>query len=469
MRCKIHRPVRAFFGILAALALTACGVVDQFSSRAMTYNDQAETIKEQQFLVNIMRAAYREPLQFSDFSQVTGQASISGTAGFTLPMATVPANLMRTYVASPGTSVSGTQTFSVTNLDTQQFYQGILAPIPLTSIAYYTEADYPKALLLTLFVSHIELKSESDPSHVIGYYNSVYGNYTKFEAVLQAAIDLGLTTEAVDATQTIGPPMTATQLQDLKYLTEVSSQNMALKTYELGAGTEHPPDPNLSAAQQQAFMQQHVTEYFRLVSKTTKNRFCFAGNFGPDGSVTDLALANQDLNAANVMTNGRTLSKIVIPPSDICGAKQTGESADDEEDDSSGNAAQGVEIDVSSAGQPVAEKFKIVITTRSVEGMLYYLGEWARGELQVGGQGPVSPPMVRTDAGTDALFVVRRSCSLGMPSIAAPYFGGQYCIEIDPSGQDRSSEVMEIALQLFALNNSAQNLPSPNVISVLSQ
>jgi hypothetical protein len=170
------------------------------------------------------------------------------------------------------------------------------------------------------------------------------------------------------------------------------------------------------------------------------------------------------------MTNGRRLSKIVIPPSDICGAKQTGdESADDDEDDSSGNAAQGVEIDVSAAGQPVAEKFKIVITTRSVEGMLYYLGEWARGELQVGGQGGVGPPMVRTDAGMDELFVIRRSCSPGMPSIAAPYFGGQYCIEIDPSGQDRSAEVMEIALQLFALNNSAKDLPAPNVISVLSQ
>jgi hypothetical protein len=101
--------------------------------------------------------------------------------------------------------------------------------------------------------------------------------------------------------------------------------------------------------------------------------------------------------------------------------------------------------------------------------MLYYLGEWARGELQVGGQGAVSPPMVRTDAGTDALFVVRRSCSPAMPSIAAPYFNGQYCIQIDPSGQDRSAEVMEIALQLFALNNSAKDLPAPNVISVLSQ
>jgi hypothetical protein len=468
MRCKKHLPVRAFLGILTAFALTACGAVDQFSSRALTYNDQAESIKEQQFLVNIMRAAYREPLQFSDFSQVTGQASISGTAGFTLPMATVPATLSRTYVASPGATVSGNQTFSVANLDTQQFYEGILAPIPLTSIAYYMEADYPKALLLTLFVSHIELKSESDPSHVIGYYNSVYGNYTKFEAVLQAAIDLGLTTEAVDAMQTIGPPMTAAQLQDLKYLTEVSSQNVALKTFELDAGTAHPRDPNLSAAQLQIFMRQHVTEYFRLVSKTTKNRFCFAGDFGPDGSVTNLALANQDLNAANVMTNGKRLSKIVIPPSAICGAKQTGDETD-EEDDSSGNAAQGVEIDVSAAGQPIAEKFKIVITTRSVEGMLYYLGEWARGELQVGGQGAVSPPMVRTDAGTDALFVVRRSCSPAMPSIAAPYFNGQYCIQIDPSGQDRSAEVMEIALQLFALNNSAKDLPAPNVISVLSQ
>jgi hypothetical protein len=452
--------------VMALCWLSGCGVVDQFSDRALTYNDQAEMIKEQQFLVNIMRAASREPLQFSDFSQVTGQASASGSAAFSLPIAVVPQTLSRTYTASPGATVSGTQSFTIDNLDTQDFYEGILAPIPLSSIDYYMESEYPKALVLTLFVSSIELKSISGQAPDIVYENSLYGNYRKFEAVLQAAIDLGLTTEPVNATKAIGPPMTAAQLSDIKYLSTVGGQNMALQTYEIQPGSQHT---ELTAAQQVAFASQHVTEYYRLVSKEQKNRFCFAGDASGDIPPATLALAKQDLADGGVMSGGKTLSGIKIPPQAICGSMDNGGDTADSDTASNTQNKTGVEIDITTAGQPVAEKYRIEITTRSVEGILYYLGEWTRGELGVGRSGTViAPPMVRTNEGTDALFVVRRECDPSMPNVTAEYFDKNFCMEIDPSGQDRSTEVMEITLQLFALNNSAKNLPSPNLISVLS-
>ena len=144
--------------LVVLLGLAGCAAVDSFSSRATTYNQQAETIKENQLMLNVMRSAYREPLQFSDFTQVTGQATVSGTAAFTLPFNATPPTFGHADTALPAATISGTQAFTVANLDTQEFYQGILSPIPITSIDYYLEQGFPEALLLTLVINRVDIE-----------------------------------------------------------------------------------------------------------------------------------------------------------------------------------------------------------------------------------------------------------------------------------------------------------------------
>jgi hypothetical protein len=455
----------------APLLLCSCAAVDQFSSRAATYNDQAETIKEQQLLVNILRSAYREPQEFSDFTQVTGQASVSGTAAFTLPIATFPATLARTDVASPAGTLSGAQSFTVANLDTQDFYEGILSPIPLTSVDYYMEADYPKALVLTLFVSHIRLKPQGGQGPEIAFTNSYYGDYPKFEAVVQTAIDLGLTTETVNKTKEIGPAMTAAQLPAVKDLASVIGPGVALRTYQITPTGEMPHDAGLTPAELLAYRRSGVPEYYRLESHTPVSRFCFAA---PMADASALAQVSQDLLAAGVIHDGTSVAAIKFPPQALCNTGSNSGSnsaAADTGDDDTEENAPGVEIDFAHGGQVIAAHYRVAITTRSVEEILYYLGEWTRGELQIDGSGSATIPQIRTgwQGGNDILFQMRQDCDPLSPHVDASLFGHDYCMDIDPSGHDRSSEVMEIVSQLFALNNSAKNLPAPNVISVLSQ
>ena len=89
--------------LVVLLGLAGCAAVDSFSSRATTYNQQAETIKESQLMLNVMRSAYREPLQFSDFTQVTGQATVSGTARLHAALQRDPAHFRpRRYGRSGG-------------------------------------------------------------------------------------------------------------------------------------------------------------------------------------------------------------------------------------------------------------------------------------------------------------------------------------------------------------------------------
>jgi hypothetical protein len=457
---------------LFLLAASGCASVDQFSSRALSYNDQAETIKEQQFMVNIMRAAYREPLQFSDFTQVTGQAAISGAAAFSLPFSTFPANLSKTFSAAPTATLSGNQSFTIDNLNTQEFYQGILAPIPMSIIDYYMQAEYPKALLLTLFVQRIELKPEPAGGPPIIYDNSyVNNNYQRFEGVLQAAIDLGLTTETVNVMQPIGPPMTAAQLSDLRYLTALGTTGVKLKTYEFNSGASTPPDPTLNAAQIAQFNAQHVTEYYRLVTLAQKAHFCFErAQRGQGMTPSAINLANDALKANDALPAGMKLDDINIPDSADCGAAANIAAATDNTDSDAQNAGRMVEFTVQSANAatPGAHKFAIEISTRSVEGIMYYLGEWVRAEQHIDPTDTPPPPTVETGRGTDQLFAISKTCRNDVPDITAAYDGADYCLAVDPTGQDRSAQVMEIVSQLFALNNSAKDLPSSSLISVLS-
>src|SRR5918992_6225759 len=123
--------------ILLATSLSSCVIVDNFASRSVDYNLQAEHSKNENLLLNVVRAAYRKPLQFTELMTVTGQASASVTGVFTLPFAANHAAATRIFSFSPGASVSGGPNFTVAVLNTKEFYQGILTPIPMQIVALF--------------------------------------------------------------------------------------------------------------------------------------------------------------------------------------------------------------------------------------------------------------------------------------------------------------------------------------------
>jgi hypothetical protein len=56
---------------LFALGLLGCAAVDQYASRAISYNLEAEAALDQGLLLNIVRAAHRWPMQFTTTSAKT--------------------------------------------------------------------------------------------------------------------------------------------------------------------------------------------------------------------------------------------------------------------------------------------------------------------------------------------------------------------------------------------------------------
>jgi hypothetical protein len=135
---------------ICLLTLTGCSVVDQYGPRAVTYNEEASSSKSSAILLNVLRAAYRQPLQFTDMSTVTGTASIGASfTGTSIPLQIGGPKFTTPEVATltPAATVSGGPSFNIANLNTQEFYQGIQSPLEVQVIASYVSAGIPLKLL----------------------------------------------------------------------------------------------------------------------------------------------------------------------------------------------------------------------------------------------------------------------------------------------------------------------------------
>ena len=140
---------------------SACAALDTFSPRADDFNQQTADTKSAAILTNIMRAAYAEPLQFTDISTAQGSGNLQASTGSTLPFPFrggfgVPlAQQFLTF--TPGAQASASNQFVVQNLNTQEFYNGLQTPVAPQLISYFMSAGFDKKILLPLLISEIDV------------------------------------------------------------------------------------------------------------------------------------------------------------------------------------------------------------------------------------------------------------------------------------------------------------------------
>ena len=141
--------------LTAACGISACAIVDSYGDRAVQYNLEAEQVQDQDILLNVVRASKRRPLEFSGVQTVSGNASATGTVSLSLPIWQNSARTPTTL--TPGGTVSGGPTFTVGVLDTQEFYQGMLTPIPMSTIDLFAGRGLSRILLLDLFIRDVRI------------------------------------------------------------------------------------------------------------------------------------------------------------------------------------------------------------------------------------------------------------------------------------------------------------------------
>ena len=250
--------------------------------------------------------------------------------------------------------------------------------------------------------------------------------YLEFKRFLKSLVDAGLDTEEIMDIIVLGPPLVDTDVRDIKHLQNLHSQGVEISRHLIT-----DKNPNLLAEELEYLKRKGHTYYYQLQTKKTLYRFCF-DPLKANPKLLDRGIAKQITREIGQSGQYRFVPEI------LCGAS---------------------EID-----RKRKHAIELEMSPRSVEGIIYYLGEVVRRQLGLDGR-EIFEPTVQDD---NILFKVTRIPAAGA-TISTTYEGADYHVSVDPLGHDRSVQVMEFVTQLFALSNSAKDLPAPSFISVISR
>lgn len=507
--------------LLVSLALVGCAIVDQFSDRAVVYNVQAEELQQQGLLMNIVRAALRRPMQFTTLQSITGTANASGSinGGFTHLKQTPYISLFGlvppassgllsstfTGAASANASMSGGPTFTVPVLDTQEFYQGLLQPIAQSVIDYYIQLGFPRELLVELFYGTVDIYT-AEGGCVRSTVNNKAGNEVQrgqFLAIVDYLLVSGITVEQVSDKTNYGPPISydprTRGAEDTAKMVEAFTKASA-------AGL------NISKEGSQVRLEKSSTKYRSCFALQGSDKPYWLGLKGEQSYCGRYSARKQANPEEEKAEREEAANRAAVPRTPAPSARGNGCGINA---DGHGillsdivlkriaalqsRAAYSDRFPVEAfAGRHVTFKFY----PRSVEGILYHLGEVTRAQIKpdhgdvrairikaplrdsvypVGECNPAleaepeTVPVVglgrrrvsyADEPNCENLFMLERGIDPNAVR-SVNYDGENYFVSRDPKRAGRTMQVLELVKQLLALNTSSKQLPQTTVISII--
>jgi hypothetical protein len=153
----VVRALGVLFIVLTASLICGCEPLDSYAFRSIQYNLEAEQTQNQVILLNIVRASLQRPMEFTEITNIVGSNSASGTTSFSFPVGfRLPTGVT---TGSAGGTLTGTTTFTIPVLDTQDFYEGLLNDIQPQLFGYYVVSPFvAKDLILNLFIERITVR-----------------------------------------------------------------------------------------------------------------------------------------------------------------------------------------------------------------------------------------------------------------------------------------------------------------------
>jgi len=513
---------------LVQLALVGCSFPsDYYGVRAVDYNREAEQATQQALLLNIIRASQRRPMQFTGLQSVTGtsstSASVNAAGGTTSnqPFSAAPANTVLSSVITRsvgGTgSITGGPTFTVPVLDTQEFYQGILTPVPLQVIDFYLQEGLPAELIFDLFVSKVVVTRIDDGSCTqFTFENTVSSDlrFGQFQALADYLISSGLWAERISKATSYGPalhPASKASAGDLAKTVEAYA-----KAAEAGLSLSKSKNGQYTVEKKSSEIRSCFMYYGGPFPDwlRAKDKSIFCGQFKPGGSgaaadaggpqqceAKNRGLVNYTSADQGVTANGLSEFKgIALSPAFLQRIAELQKAAMDSPE---GKYISDRDLFPVSAFHNAHVSFKF--HTRSTEAILYYLGEIVRRQLtpEHGGtrmvqantwlqygtfpntdcngtpdaadniqlsylsHDPKLQPKFKVNYRCDNIFVLDQGLVPGHDVDSVFYAGANYSIPADRTRAGRTAQVLEIVKQVLALNTSAKQLPSTTVISVV--
>jgi hypothetical protein len=463
---------------VVCLILCDCALVDQYADRATTYNLEAEQAQEKAILLNIVRASLRRPLQFTTVASILGSTSATGSGGYSAPVAapfrssggagSYPA--LSTWTA--GASLSGSETFTVPVLDTQEFYQGILKPIPLQYYDLLVQQRYPGDLLINLFMQKIVMRKTAakcagnhteECEHTFINYVSRDENIDEFQTFAHFLLRAGLTTE--EATVRKENLLKGAMNINLRLLGATGQAGASGQSTGGAAGDSQSPEP---------LSKNYVFCFAPRIEKYSLSPNIKCGVSGKKGGI--------ELDVSSPTSTTITLENL---GTETKGGRPTIQSLP-ECDREEREFEKFCQLMLRFAGSgPISFKFY----PKSTEAVIYYLGEVARRQLYPDYDESKERIMIATEPDSDKipLLPCREFLLPGVDptycrylfkidgglipagAVSVIYNAEGYWVADYPHGGGYSMSSLEIVKQLQAIFSSAKTLPSTTVLSVVNQ
>ena len=182
---------------------------------SQSYQSLLEKYNLNSALLNVVRASQNRPLSFLAIPSITGSGSISETAGVSANvLSALPSTVGGFLSAGAGTYYGGgfeatlgrSFTFTQSSMDNAEFSKKIMTPISLETINYLNNRHINKELLFSLTLSSIEIKRPGEDPVVYNNYPDSK-SYAQFQQQLSRLIKLGLSTQAMEKKEAVGPLM----------------------------------------------------------------------------------------------------------------------------------------------------------------------------------------------------------------------------------------------------------------------
>jgi hypothetical protein len=440
-----------FIVLAAGFALSGCGTEVHVADELTTFNEAQQKGTAQLVLLNILRARERQPLAYSHFDVLRGGISGSGSAGLSVPFGPgAAANALATGIGvTPGISQD------VKPQDDQDFYRGILTPLSAETWALYQDQDWDPDLLFHLFVEDIKLTK--DDFDTVGRATAdLCREHADVSGVAGACSDLARTNAAIagmsgcttDTYLVNGKPLLklmndpGDRCRQLEY--DALTQSLTILGFHIAEETSRSDvGPAMAAT---AF-------------KDTQWPFALKGsNIEITGSGGTYQFKTVSKDFAVVLSNMPCpgAANIAVAATSEIGSQIRAMSAEDKAFIAAHGMPQGCEH---------RPGLQIGITTRSPDGMLYYMGEVARAELPLDPARTPNTVLLRGDDGKQTALLMLTAGDIPDPAVRVTYRGTTY--SVPRAGNHVTMQAFELLEQVFALYNRASSAPSTTAVTVV--
>jgi len=472
------RAIRFVSAALICLGAGACAYSPGIVDRATAFNEAIAKSTNSEILLNALRARDRMPTYYTRVSSDTANSTVSPSVSMQIPLG--PGANVKGFF--PNVSIGSTlqNQLSLQNLDDQKFMRGVLTPVSVDVLGYYLRQGWPEEVLLTVTIAEISVTPDTAAALEDAFDaqcrkqpNTDYCN-----AVLPDDVTPPSSGEYV--TQQLKACLT-----DQNDYVHGAGDTMVLENYPEDAAQMRcfqwmlrvlialDPAPGKSASYEVVARDVPLGNLKSVTTFTDLDKADMVMATGEGGNVT-LCKRKSVSGLQLLRFNGSVAAGANDPPAE--------NSADASGHDSSaiplvlGKSAS-PEMGCGAVGRATAPR--IDLTTRSLDGMIYFLGEVLRAESDAAG-GSGSIWAWNGAEGREAewkLFVAEKGSPPSGSAVDVSFRGETYYIPSDcedarncaePDERQRSLQVLSLLGQIWGLQKEEAEMPIVPTVTVVT-